>query len=171
MRGKLLVALGLVLAVVAIAGLASLRAQESPEAPQVITIGSGGFLGVYLEEVDDAATDRLGLREERGALIAEVSEDGPAAEATFNNPQGMALDGETLYVCDTDNHAIRAINLAGGTVTTLGGGRILSASGIRLRRNRPWTLAALAARRDALDSLVTSPERRVTSHVGVSPTY
>jgi membrane-associated protease RseP (regulator of RpoE activity) len=81
MRGKLLVALGLVLAVVAIAGLASLRAQESPEAPQVITIGSGGFLGVYLEEVDDAATDRLRLREERGALIAEVSEDGPAAEA------------------------------------------------------------------------------------------
>jgi membrane-associated protease RseP (regulator of RpoE activity) len=81
MRGKLLVALGLVLAVVAIAGLASLRAQESPEAPQVITIGSGGFLGVYLEEVDDAAMDRLSLREERGALIAEVSEDGPAAEA------------------------------------------------------------------------------------------
>ncbi len=77
MRGKLLVALGLVLAVVAIAGLASLRAQEAPE---VITIGSGGFLGVYLEEVDDAATDRLGLREERGALIAEVSEDGPAAD-------------------------------------------------------------------------------------------
>jgi len=81
MRGKLLVALGLVLAVVAIAGLASLRAQESPEAPQVITIGSGGFLGVYLEEVDDAAMDRLRLREERGALIAGVSEDGPAAEA------------------------------------------------------------------------------------------
>jgi membrane-associated protease RseP (regulator of RpoE activity) len=81
MRGKLFVALGLVLAVVAIAGLASLRAQESPEAPQVITIGSGGFLGVYLEEVDDEAVDRLKLREERGALIAEVSEDGPAAEA------------------------------------------------------------------------------------------
>jgi membrane-associated protease RseP (regulator of RpoE activity) len=72
------VGLGLVLAVVAIAGLASLRAQEAPE---VITVGSGGFLGVYLEEVDDAATDRLGLREERGALIVEVSEDGPAAEA------------------------------------------------------------------------------------------
>ena len=81
MRGKLLVAVGLVLAVVAIAGLASLRAQESPEAPQAITIGSGGFLGVYLEEVDDAAVDRLRLREERGALIAGVSEDGPAVEA------------------------------------------------------------------------------------------
>jgi membrane-associated protease RseP (regulator of RpoE activity) len=81
MRGKLLVALGLVLAVVAVAGLASLRAQEAQEAPEVIAIGSGGFLGVYLEEVSDAVVDRLGLREERGALITEVSEDGPAAEA------------------------------------------------------------------------------------------
>ena len=81
MRGKLLLALGFVLAVVAIAGLASLRAQEAQEAPQTITIGSGGFLGVYLEEVDDAAVDRLSLRQERGALIAEVSEDGPAAQA------------------------------------------------------------------------------------------
>lgn len=47
--------------------------------------------------------------------------DGPAGEATFNNPQGMALDGETLYVCDTNNHAIRAIDLAGGTVSTIAG--------------------------------------------------
>lgn len=81
MRGKLLVALGLILAVVAIAGLASLRAQEAQEAPQAIVIDSGGFLGVYLEEVDDAAMDRLGLGEERGALITEVPEDGPAAKA------------------------------------------------------------------------------------------
>ncbi len=41
---------------------------------------------------------------------------------------------------------------AGGQVTTLGGGRILDTSNRRLRRNRPWTLAALSARRDALDS-------------------
>jgi len=42
--------------------------------------------------------------------------------------------------------------LAGGQVTTLGGGRILGTSDVRLRRQRPWTLDHLAARRDALDS-------------------
>ncbi len=36
-------------------------------------------------------------------------------------------------------------------LTTIGGGRILGISNVRLRRNRPWTLSALAARRDALD--------------------
>jgi selenocysteine-specific elongation factor len=35
-------------------------------------------------------------------------------------------------------------------LTTIGGGRILGVSNTRLRRKRPWTLSALAARRDAL---------------------
>jgi DNA-binding beta-propeller fold protein YncE len=49
--------------------------------------------------------------------------DGPAAEASFWNPQGMALsaDGSTLYVADTDNHAVRRIDLGAGQVTTLVG--------------------------------------------------
>ena len=83
MRGRLLVGLGLVLAIVAIAGLATLRAQEAeePQEAPAIAMGSGGFLGVYLAEVDDAAVDRLRLPGERGALISEVSEEGPAAKA------------------------------------------------------------------------------------------
>ena len=40
----------------------------------------------------------------------------------------------------------------GGQVTTVGGGRILDTSNVRLRRGRPWTLAALRARREAIDS-------------------
>ncbi|MCJ7543246.1 MAG: selenocysteine-specific translation elongation factor [Phycisphaerae bacterium] len=42
-------------------------------------------------------------------------------------------------------------SLAGGHTTTLGGGRILDTSNVRLRRNRPWTLAALSARAAAID--------------------
>ncbi|NLF30594.1 MAG: selenocysteine-specific translation elongation factor [Planctomycetes bacterium] len=41
--------------------------------------------------------------------------------------------------------------LAGGRVTTLGGGRILDVSDTRLRRGRPWVLGRLEARREALD--------------------
>ncbi len=50
-------------------------------------------------------------------------DDGPAAKATFRNPQGMALseNGEVLYVADTDNHAIRALNLKTRTVSTIAG--------------------------------------------------
>ena len=119
MRGKLLVALGLVLAVVAIAGLASLRAQE---APQVITIGSSGFLGVYLEEVDDAATDRLGLREERGALIAEVSEDGPAAEA------GLLKDD---VIVEFNGQAVESVSELSRMVRETPAGRTVSIGVVR----------------------------------------
>jgi thiol-disulfide isomerase/thioredoxin len=47
--------------------------------------------------------------------------DGDFETARFNTPQGMALDGDTLYVADTNNHAIRAIDLAAQTVTTIAG--------------------------------------------------
>jgi hypothetical protein len=47
--------------------------------------------------------------------------DGPAEEAMFHDPHGMALSGETLYVADTENHAIRAIKLDSGRVRTIAG--------------------------------------------------
>lgn len=47
--------------------------------------------------------------------------DGVALEASFNSPQGIALDGDTLYVADTNNHLIRAIDLASGEVATVVG--------------------------------------------------
>jgi len=48
-------------------------------------------------------------------------DDGSFEEATFNHPQGMALHGESLYVADTENHAIRLAHLERRTVTTIGG--------------------------------------------------
>ena len=51
----------------------------------------------------------------------EALTDGKLAVAAFNHPQGLALDGETLYVADTENHAIRQVDLAAGTVTTIAG--------------------------------------------------
>ena len=41
--------------------------------------------------------------------------------AEFNSPQGMALDGQTLYVADTVNHLIRKVDLAAKRVTTVAG--------------------------------------------------
>jgi len=47
--------------------------------------------------------------------------DGAAERAAFQQPQGMATSGTTLYVADTENHAIRSIDLETGAVATLGG--------------------------------------------------
>lgn len=47
--------------------------------------------------------------------------DGRGTEASFSSPQGLVADGDTLYVADTNNHAVRSIDLATGSVTTLAG--------------------------------------------------
>ena len=47
--------------------------------------------------------------------------DGGFDEARFHNPEGLALDGETLYVADKKNHAIRRIDLNARRVTTIAG--------------------------------------------------
>src|SRR5437773_170552 len=47
--------------------------------------------------------------------------DGNFETAAFNHPQGMALDGSILYVADTENHALRAVDLGKRSVTTIAG--------------------------------------------------
>ena len=47
--------------------------------------------------------------------------DGTSETARFSQPQGMALDSDTLYVADTGNHAIRVVDLRNRDVTTLVG--------------------------------------------------
>lgn len=47
--------------------------------------------------------------------------DGNFETAAFNHPQGVVLDGVVLYVADTENHALRAIDLARRTVATIAG--------------------------------------------------
>ncbi len=47
--------------------------------------------------------------------------DGDFKTASFDHPQGCALDGETLYVADTENHLLRKVDLQTKTVTTIAG--------------------------------------------------
>ena len=51
----------------------------------------------------------------------EDFDDGSFADSTFNHPQGVALDGDILYVADTENHAIREVDLIKETVATVAG--------------------------------------------------
>ena len=47
--------------------------------------------------------------------------DGTGAAARFNEPKGVAISGGTLYVGDTLNHRVRAVDVATRAVTTLAG--------------------------------------------------
>ena len=73
--------------------------------------------------------------------------DGGFESAAFNHPQGMALDGTTLYVADTENHALRAVDLARRTVATIAGTGQQSrehltfgGQGKQIALNSPWDL-------------------------------
>src|SRR6185503_578086 len=110
----------------------------------------------------DAATDRLFIADSDhnrivvtkldGTLVQVIgtgvhgADDGQFDRATFFRPQGLALDGENLYVADTENHLIRQIDLKAKTVKTIAGtgeqshdyGQTGPARTIAL--NSPWDL-------------------------------
>jgi sugar lactone lactonase YvrE len=70
--------------------------------------------------------------------------DGSYNEAQFHQPQGMALseDGATLYVADTENHAVRTVDLAKRSVTTLAG---TGEQARQFRANGPGKATALSS--------------------------
>jgi DNA-binding beta-propeller fold protein YncE len=82
--------------------------------------------------------------------IAGVGEagraDGAFDQASFNDPQGMALKGETLFVADRKNNLIRALDLKTRTVKTIAGtgkqgdDRTGSGPGTSMGLNSPWDL-------------------------------
>jgi DNA-binding beta-propeller fold protein YncE len=59
------------------------------------------------------------LRQYGGAAAGFI--DGDATSAAFNNPQGMVLVGEHLFVADEGNHAIRRIHIRNNDVVTVAG--------------------------------------------------
>ncbi|GAB4132071.1 MAG: hypothetical protein Kow0040_12270 [Thermogutta sp.] len=77
--------------------------------------------------IADSSHNRIVVAGMDGRLQAVIGngraglKDGGFDEAQFSQPQGMAARGDELYVADTENHAIRRIDLAARTVTTIAG--------------------------------------------------
>lgn len=77
--------------------------------------------------VADSNRNRIVVTSLEGALLEVIGSgqqglaNGPFQDAQFTQPQGMALAGETLYVADTGNHAVREVDLSARTVQTLAG--------------------------------------------------
>jgi thiol-disulfide isomerase/thioredoxin len=77
---------------------------------------------------------------------ASGTTDGAFDKAQFNDPQGLAVDGDVLYVADRKNHLIRALDLKKETVTTIAGNgekgedRREGGKALKVGLNSPWDL-------------------------------
>jgi serine protease Do len=58
---------------------------------------SRGFIGVQIQPVSKEIADAVGLKEAKGALVAEVTRDSPAAKAGLKTGDAIvAVDGESI---------------------------------------------------------------------------
>ncbi|MBC8166425.1 MAG: SMP-30/gluconolactonase/LRE family protein [Bryobacteraceae bacterium] len=112
---------------------------ERKPTPDGAKVAGTPFNGPRAIEVDRDGTLYLALREgnavysidrkaDRVTHIAGTGEkgmtgdNGPATQAKLNGPKGISLSRDRkLFLADTENHAIRAIDLKTGVVTTVAG--------------------------------------------------
>ncbi len=77
--------------------------------------------------IADSNHNRIVITDLDGKLLETIGNgeaskiDGDFLTAGFNNPQGMAFEGNYLYVADTENHLIRRVDLKSKRVETIGG--------------------------------------------------
>jgi DNA-binding beta-propeller fold protein YncE len=77
--------------------------------------------------IADSNHNRIVITKLDGTLVETIGTgergfaDGAFDKASFYRPQGMALDGDNLYVADTENHLIRLVSLKARTVKTIAG--------------------------------------------------
>ncbi len=98
-------------------------------------------------------TDLNGQIQEIIGSGEEGWEDGSFSAAQFHHPQGAVLDGDFIYVADTENHLLRRADLKNKTVETIAGtgqkmpGRLVHRKkpykGLNVPLNSPWDLAVL----------------------------
>jgi len=91
-----------------------------------LPVGVAADRAGHLYAADLTAIRRIDLATRTVSTLAGSaspgSSDGVGAAASFNEPNGIALDGAgNLYVADSRNHTIRRIAIASGEVLTIAG--------------------------------------------------
>ncbi len=77
--------------------------------------------------VSDSNNDRIIIADLDGNVSQVIGgaaagfTDGSSSEARFNQPQGVDVVGDYVFVADNENHAIRRIDLRDGSVSTIAG--------------------------------------------------
>jgi thiol-disulfide isomerase/thioredoxin len=129
------------------------RAHESGDSPlffpgKVLADGAGKRLFI-----SDSTHHRIVITDLNGKKIAIAGtgkagkDDGSFDKAAFNDPQGLALGGDTLFVADRKNHLIRALDLKKKTVITIAGtgekgmDRRRGGPALKIGLNSPWDIS------------------------------
>ncbi|MFF4899284.1 NHL domain-containing thioredoxin family protein [Streptomyces sp. NPDC001068] len=122
---------------------------------KALLLPSGNFL------VSDTTRHQLvELAEDAETVVRRIGSgargftDGPAADAAFSEPQGLALlDDGSVVVADTVNHALRRLDAATGEVTTLAGtgrqwwqGSPTSGPAREIDLSSPWDVAVFGGK-------------------------
>jgi len=77
--------------------------------------------------ITDSNHNRIVITDLAGTLLEIIGsgsigrKNGAYDVASFDHPQGLALDGTTLYVADTENHMIRKVDLEKKLVASVAG--------------------------------------------------
>jgi hypothetical protein len=74
-----------------------------------------------------------------------AGDGGPATAAQLSSPTGLARSRNNLYFTDHDNHVVRVIDLAAGTIGTVAGSGVRGFSGdngpaLAAKLDQPWAL-------------------------------
>jgi len=105
--------------------------------------------------IADSNHNRILITDLKGRVIAVIGSgnaglrDGNFSVAEFNHPQGMAMRDGTLWIADTENHALREVDLTTKTVKTLAGTghqaheHGLGGDGLKTDLNSPWDLTVV----------------------------
>ncbi len=102
--------------------------------------------------ITDSNHNRVIITDPNGKIIDVIGsgqmgqKDGSFEDASFKMPQGTTLDGDILYIADTENHLVRKADLKKRTVETiLGTGQQsrlfgVGGTGTDIALNSPWDL-------------------------------
>ncbi len=92
------------------------------DGPRAVAVADDGTIYLALREGNaiHRITPRGTIHHLAGTGAQGYAGDGgPARLATLGGPKGLAISGRGLYVVDTENHAIRRIDLDTGIITTV----------------------------------------------------
>ncbi len=121
-----------------------------PQADSKTTLSYPGKLSISndLIAISDSNHNRIIITDMTGKIKHIIGNgrrgflDGDFESALFFRPQGVVWKGETIFVADTENHAIRKIDLATKTVVTVAG----------TGRQGPWMSGGGKGRETSLSS-------------------
>ena len=77
-------------------------------------IADSGYHRIVITSLDGKLLEVIGTGQSGAG-------NGLYSDASFSSPQGMALQGNSLYVADTNNHMIRRVDLKARRVSTIAG--------------------------------------------------